>query len=182
MFVNNSLATEIRSIHSALDLWSSCFKTCNQHPNCHFVDFKSTNSCDLYDRSAHFATQETLSSTSVPFSEAKALFHRNKFQKQYVEGVQLMGRSLKGPIENQMSEDNCWDECLRTKNCVAVTFSTSNSSCYLFKRGSYQVADDLEFVSVGFENERIGEVNRKKEKQDENERERIQSVQFSELN
>lgn len=149
MYVDNSIATtQLRNIGNVLDPWSQCFKTCNQHPNCHFVEFKSTNSCILYDKSAHFALISSAESSSKII-----LFHRKKYEKAYAEGLALRGSFLKHL--NQSSEDTCWDECLRSKSCAVVSFNMSNSSCYLFKKGGYKVLDDAEFISIGFESEEL---------------------------
>lgn len=150
--MNNSPASKIRSVNNAIYPWSECFKSCNQHPNCHFVEFKSTNSCVLFDKSSNF-TQ--LLDSSKP-SEALVLFSRNKFQKQYVDGVRLTGEQTR-LLENLSSIDTCWDECLIWKSCAAITFNTSSSNCLMFKKESYKILNDSEFITIGFQSEKIAE-------------------------
>lgn len=120
-----------------------CLEECEKMESCHYVQQESTTECTLYDKKAYFhiETQEEAS---------KWLYERQIYSKKEYPGYKLSQhyKSVTG-VENS---DTCWEECLKERECEAISYNYVGSVCFLFAVGQYilENENDQNFTSITF--------------------------------
>lgn len=143
--MSNRIVNKSASILGVIDHFNSlseCFEFCNSKPRCHYVEFDFKGKCRFYEKEAHFDIRESS-------EKNQSLFQREQFSKKLLSGIRLTNH-YKGPLKNIMSEDFCWEKCLKEKPCAAITFNSTKSECFLFKKGQFNFTLDEDYVSAFF--------------------------------
>lgn len=130
----------------------SCWLECKRNDSCVTISFKYPK-CYLF-KSGTYRFEKNSNWTSI------SILDNGRMYTVAYEGIKLVGESIKSVLSE--SEETCWNECVGERNCSSVSYDRGVRECWLYTRGAYRVERSSNWTTIVFEDNKIGEANRKR--------------------